>query len=267
MFYHSTLFLVKMAADEHPIPEPPWTPKRRARAAPRTPLSRDAIVDAALRVVDAEGLDAASMRRVADELGTAPSALYWHVRDKDELLQLVLDRVIGEVALPPVDPVRWQEQLKSFARELRMVLERHRDIARVSLGVIPLGPNALLVMEWAHGLLRDAGLPDRIVALVGDLFGLYVGAYAYEESLGLASPTGEDLPPHEVVALLRDYWGSLPPERFPHTLALLPQLFEGGPDERFEFGLDVLVRGIASLAAEADGGGSRSGGRGSKRGA
>ena len=256
-----------MAVDEHEIPEPPWTRRRRPRATPRAPLSRDAIVEAALRVVDAEGLDAASMRRVADELGTAPSALYWHVRDKDELLQLALDRVIGEIALPPADPANWQEQLKGFAREARRVFTLHHDIARVSLGAIPIGPNALRIMEWAHGLLRDAGLPDRIVALVGDLFGLYVGAYAYEESLGLASPTGEDLPPQEVVALLRDYWGSLPAERFPHTLALLPALFEGGPDERFEFGLDVLVRGIASFAADTDGSGAtgrRSGRRGAK---
>jgi AcrR family transcriptional regulator len=254
-----------MAIDEHAIPEPPWARRRRPRAAPRAPLSREAIVDAALRVVDAEGLEAASMRRVADVLGTAPSALYWHVRDKDELLQLVLDRVIGEIVLPAADPARWQEQVKEFARECRRVFASHGDIARVSLGAIPVGPNALRVMEWAHGLLREAGLPDRVVALVGDLFALYVGAYAYEESLGLASPTGEDLPPEEVVMLLRDYWGSLPPERFPHTLALLPQLFEGGPDERFEFGLDVLVRGIASLAADADARGTarrRSGARG-----
>jgi TetR/AcrR family transcriptional regulator, tetracycline repressor protein len=102
-----------------------------------------------------------------------------------------------------------------------------------------------------HALLREAGLPDRIVALVGDLAGLYVGAYAYEESLGLASPTGEDLPPEQVIAMLGEYWASLPPERFPHTLALLDVLFAGGADERFEFGLDVIVRGLASLAAEA----------------
>ena len=233
------------------IPEPPWTRTRRHRAAPRAPLSRDAIVDAALRVIDREGLDAASMRRVAQELGTAPSALYWHVRNKDELLQLALDRVIGEIELPLLDPGNWQEQLKQLAREMRRVLTRHGDLARVTLGSIPASPNALVVIEWAHALLRGAGLPDRIVALVGDLAGLYVGAYAYEESLGLASPTGEELAPEVVLTMLQDYWASLPPERFPHTIALLPVLFEGDRDERFEFGLDVIVRGLESLAAES----------------
>ena len=207
-------------------------------------------MDAALRVVDRDGLEATSMRRVAEELAAAPSALYWHVRNKDELLQLVFDRVAGEIELPLPDPEQWQEQAKTVAREMRRVLTSHRDIARVSLGAIPVGPNVLRVVEWMHALLRGAGLPDRVVALVGDLFGLYVGAYAYEESLGLASPTGEDLPPEQVVAMLREYWESLPPALFPHTLALLDVLFEGGPDERFEFGLDVLVRGLASLQSE-----------------
>ncbi len=233
------------------VPEPPWARTRKPRAAPRAPLSRDAIVDAALRVVDREGLDATSMRRVAEELGTAPSALYWHVRTKHELLQLVFDRVVGEIELPPRDPEHWQEQAKAVGREMRRVLTSHRDIARVSLGAIPVGANVLRVVEWMHALLREAGLPDRIVALVGDLFGLYVGAYAFEESLGLASPTGEDLPPEQIMAMLGEYWASLPPDLFPHTLALLPFLFEGGSDERFEFGLDVIIRGLASLAAES----------------
>jgi AcrR family transcriptional regulator len=202
-------------------------------------------------VVDREGLEATSMRRVAEELGTAPSALYWHVRNKDQLLQLVLDRVVGEIELPPRDPVNWQEQLKALAREMRRVLTSHRDIARVTMGAIPAGPNILVVVEWMHSLLREAGLPDGTVALFGDLAGLYVGAYAFEESLGLASPTGEDLPPEEVLAMLGEYWASLPQDRFPHTLALGDRLFEGGPDERFEFGLDVLIRGLESLRAEA----------------
>jgi AcrR family transcriptional regulator len=236
-------------ADHVEIPEPPWARARRPRAR-AAPLSREAIVDAALRVVDRDGLEATSMRRVAEELAAAPSALYWHVRNKDELLQLVFDRVAGEIELPLPDPEQWQEQAKTVAREMRRVLTSHRDIARVSLGAIPVGPNVLRVVEWMHALLRGAGLPDRVVALVGDLFGLYVGAYAYEESLGLASPTGEDLPPEQVVAMLREYWESLPPALFPHTLALLDVLFEGGPDERFEFGLDVLVRGLASLQSE-----------------
>jgi AcrR family transcriptional regulator len=233
------------------VPEPPWVRTRAPRSAPRAPLSREAIVEAALRIVDRDGLAATSMRRVADDLGVAPSALYWHLRNKEELLQFVLDRAIAEIRLPERDPAHWEEQFKVVGREMRRVLTMHRDIARVTLGAIPVGPNILRVVEWIHALLREAGLPDKVVALVGDLCGLYVGAFSYEESLGLSAPTGESLPAEEVVAMLRGYWESLPPSVFPHTLALLDYLFEGGPDERFEFGLDVIVRGIASLAADS----------------
>jgi hypothetical protein len=64
--------------------------------------------------------------------------------------------------------------------------------------------------------------------------------------MGLASPTGEDLPPDQVIGMIKGYFASLPPERFPNTLAILDQLFGGGFDDRFEFGLDVLVRGLAA---------------------
>ena len=75
------------------------------------------------------------------------------------------------------------------------------------------------------------------------------GAFAFEESLGLASPTGEDLPPERVVEMIGEYFRSLPPDRFPNTFAVLPYLTAGDVDERW-FGLDVLVRGLAARASD-----------------
>src|SRR5262245_45383985 len=155
------------------IPDPPWARRPPRRTAPRPQLSREAIVDAALRVLDAEGLDALSMRRVAEEAGAGTTSLYWHVANKEQLLQLIFDRVIAEIELPAPDPARWQEQLKEMGRAWRGVQKRHRDIARISLGRIPLGPNGLQAMEWLLGLLRAAGLPDRTAAFAGDLLTLY----------------------------------------------------------------------------------------------
>src|SRR5438045_7753763 len=116
-----------------PVPEPPWRADARARAEPRLPLTRDAIVEAALRVLDREGMDGLSMRRVAEELGTGAASLYWHVRNKDELLQLLNERFAAEVELPEPDPSRWQEQLKEVAHQMRSAAHRHRDLARISL--------------------------------------------------------------------------------------------------------------------------------------
>ena len=235
------------------LPEPPWRTPARGGAGSRIPLTREAIVDAALDVLDREGIEGLSMRNVAERLGTGAASLYWHVRNKEELLQLVFERATQEVPLPEPDPARWQEQLKELGREMRRVLKRHRDVARLSLGRIPAGPDIARLTEWLFLLLRPAGIPDRVIALIGDLAGLYVGAHAFEESLGLASPTGEDQSPQQIVEMLKEWTRSLPEERFPITRSVADLLFEADPDERFEFGMDVIVRGLATYATTGSG--------------
>jgi hypothetical protein len=97
--------------------------------------------------------------------------------------------------------------------------------------------------------MRGAGIPDRIAAFAGDLLGLYLGATGYEAALPpMTSPTGEPLSPEETAGRVRDYFASLPADQFPNVLATLDELFSGGPDERFELGLDVILRGLASYA-------------------
>jgi AcrR family transcriptional regulator len=235
------------------IPQPPWRLDARVRAEPRAPLTREAIVEAALRVLDRDGLDGLSMHRVAQELGTGAGSLYWHVRNKDELLQLLSERLAEEIELPEPDPARWRDQLKDIGRQFRASAHRHRDSARITLGRVPSGPTIARVTEWLFELLAPVGIPDRVIAQVGDIASLYVGAYAFEESLGLASPTGEDMAPDEIMGMFRDYLLSLPPDRFPHVHRAIDHLFAGDLDERFEFGLDLIVRGIATYAAEPDG--------------
>jgi AcrR family transcriptional regulator len=227
------------------IPEPPWKAAGSKRP-PRTPLTREAIVDAALRVLEREGTDGLSMRRVAEELGTGPASLYWHVANKDDLINLLVDRVASEIELPTPDPTRWQQQLKDWILQARQVFQRYPGVAALTLGRIPVGPNLVRWTEWVLALLRGAGIPDHIAAYAGDLGGLYLGATAYEEALPLPSPTGEELTPDELVTMFRSYYESLPPDQFPNIHATLDELFSGGPDERFELGLDVIIRGLAS---------------------
>jgi AcrR family transcriptional regulator len=229
------------------IPEPPWKAAPRQRPA-RAPLSRDGIVDAAFRVLDREGAGGLSMRKVADELGTGPASIYWHVASKDALIDLVIDRVASQVPLPEPDPERWQQQLKEWLVGVRRVFDRHPGVAALTLGRIPIGPNLVRWTEWTLALLRGGGVPDRIAAYAGDLLGLYLGASAYEASLAPPSPTGEQLPPEEAVKMIRGYYESMPADQFPNVLATLDELFSGGPDERFELGLDVILRGLASYA-------------------
>jgi TetR/AcrR family tetracycline transcriptional repressor len=230
---------------EPEVPEAPWL-RRPRPARTREPLSRDAIVDATLRVLDGEGTSGLSMRRIADELGTGTGAIYWHVANKEQLIQLVFDRVIGELPLPEPEPERWREQLKQAARDARDLMRRYPGLAALSFGRVPLGPNSVRYLEWHLSILRAGGLPDRVAALAGDLIHLYVDAFAYEDCIGMKSPAGEETSIGEFVGEMRSYLASLPPDRFPNITELATPLTTGGPDARFEFGLDILVEGLAA---------------------
>jgi AcrR family transcriptional regulator len=236
------------------LPPPPRLPSRGATGARRTPrergLTREAIVDAALAIVDREGLDALTMRAVAQALGTGAASLYAHVDSKDELLEMLIERVLGEVRFPEApDPARWVEQLKEMGRDVRRVWAAHRDLARASFARIPLGPNALRGSESMLAVMRAGGLSDRAIGLGSDLLALYIGAVSYEESL---QPSDEWTPERmgEFVAALRDYFGALPVERFPNLVALAGALTDGDGETRFDFGLEVLTRGLIAISQD-----------------
>ena len=237
-----------------PLPPAPWRrAPASARKAPARVLSQEAVVDAGMRVLDAEGFDALSMRRVAAELGTGPASLYAHVANKGELLDLMIDRVAGEYDFPEADPARWQEQLKEMARTQRRIFQSHPGIARAILGRLPLGPNGLDAMEGFLSLVRAGNVPDRAASWAGDIFAAFITSNVFEEEVHRQTDDGieseEQL--EEWLGQLRDYIGTLPKDRFPNLTEVAGPMFEsGGPDGRFEFGLDLLVRGLASYAQE-----------------
>jgi AcrR family transcriptional regulator len=223
-----------------PVMEPPWWPPAKTTGRRRQPLTRDAIVEAAVKVLDAEGVDALTVRRIGQELGTGSATLYWYIGSKDELGELVYDRVMGEVELPELDAGHWQEQLKELCRRVYRVLVKHNDVARLSLGRIPAGPNMLRVMERTTAVLREAGIDGQAIGYIGDVVGRYLDASALETRM----QTG---PPPETVGA---YFQSLPAEQFPHLHAMSRAMVAGSDDDRFEFGLDLLMRGLASYVAE-----------------
>jgi AcrR family transcriptional regulator len=230
------------------FPDPPLPPQRRARASRRRALDRETIVEAAIRILDSDGLDGVTLRRVADELGASAASLYDYVDSKDALIELMLDRVLGEIDVSDLPDSRpWQDQIKDLIRRAHAAFAAHGDIARASLGRIPSGQNALRQMEVMLTVLRTSDLPDQVIAYAGDLIGLIIGASAYEESLFAQTGVGFD----EFVRYIRDfraYLESLPLDRFPNLVALAGPLTRMNPDEneRFEFMLNVIVDGLAA---------------------
>jgi AcrR family transcriptional regulator len=245
----------------HPEPQiapPPWQrlPDRQGRRR-REPISREAIVTAAIRLLDREGLAALSMRRLAEELGTGAASLYWHVGSKDGLLDLVFDELIGEEQVPEADPSRWQEQLKDIARAQRRISLRHPYLVRISIGRIPMGPNALRFSERVIAILRAGGMPPRLAVQGYLLLIATVNGFTVDETGVDDGPAGPDgsAPPsdpasrQEAADMARDYVASLPAEQFPNMVALADEFAFADADERFEMLIEIFVDGLARRAA------------------
>ncbi len=235
--------------DPETLPAPPWhrIPQRGPRRR-RDPLTQEAIVDAAMRVLDSEGLDGLSMRRIAEELDTGAASLYWHVGSKDGLLDLIFDRVIGEQEVPDPDPERWQEQLREVARTMRATILRHRDVVRISIGRIPMGPNALRYSERVLAVLRAGGVPDQLAVLGFHLLTSVVNGFTMDETGEGGEPPPDQPPLEEMARMARDYIADLPTDRFPNLVAVADHFTISDPDQRFELLLDLFVEGLAKRA-------------------
>lgn len=236
------------------LPAPPFQRvPARASSRRRDPLTREAIVAAALKVLDRDGLDGFSMRRVAEELDTGAASLYWHVGSKDGLLDLVFEEVIGEHEIPDPDPDRWQEQIKEAARAMRETIHRHRDVVELSIGRIPLGPNAIRVSERTLAILRAGGIPDDLAVQSYLLLMSIVNGFTMDESGFDEESQGPDAPPiDEMGAMVRDYFESLPADRFPNLRAVAGSFAMSDQDARFELLLDLYVEGLGRRAERAD---------------
>lgn len=224
------------------MPDPPWRTARTRTA--KRPLSQELILDAAMKILAAEGLGAVSMRRIAQALNTGAASLYAHVRDKEELYELIFDRVLGDVELPKPDPKRWREQLKEvLSRQVRVMIE-HPGVAKVVMEtLIPIGPNALRQGEAMLAILRAGGLSARAAAFAFDALGLYAKAYALEVSRWRSG----DFDPEKLAErgrLIAEYMAALPPDAFPNMLEVGPLFSEETAWERFEFAVDAFIAGL-----------------------
>lgn len=205
----------------------------------REPLTRDRVIEAALRVMDEEGLDAVSMRRVAREVGVEAMSLYHHVEDKEDLLDGICEHIMAGFEFPdPVDD--WVENCKRGARAWRRLLQAHPAVMR--LLAEQRGPtrsiDSMRPMEFALRILRGSGLSDRDTAQAFHAFGGYIQGFVIMELGSIAG--GSDEEHTKFHAELADAL----PDEFPSLRAVSRYFAECDSDEQFEFGLDLLIRGL-----------------------
>ncbi|MDG4823720.1 TetR/AcrR family transcriptional regulator C-terminal domain-containing protein [Asanoa sp. WMMD1127] len=149
-----------------------WLRAEPTRARRATPLTRERIVEAAVALLDDAGVDGLTMRRLAQRLDVTPTALYWHVKTKDDVLDLAVDEVFGEVELPPPGD-DWRADLTTLSRRWRTVMLRHPWAPNL-VGRPMLGPNVLARTEFLQSALARGGYTGVELAVVTRLVANYV---------------------------------------------------------------------------------------------
>jgi AcrR family transcriptional regulator len=220
-----------------------------ANGAPRTRrefLSRAEIVAAAAALLDRDGYDGLNMRAIAAELGVRAAALYRYVESREDLDDMLFDHLMAGCA-PRVSGKDWRADLRKIARAWRARLLSKRDLTRIALAGISIGPNLLPLMEVALRTLRRSGLADEDVVEVYQTCTLLVHSFATSEATyrSASARTGAGaLRP----APIAPEWAA----RYPAVAALADKL--SGPadfEDRFNFALDALIAGIERRARRA----------------
>ncbi len=202
------------------------------------PLSAEEIFRAALRLIDAEGLDALTMRRLAGDLGVAPMSLYGHVPTKEHLLLGVVNLVTAEIGLPKAGTPPW-EAVRSVIREFRQVALRHPNMVPLTVRQPPTGSEGLLTLNASLDALRRAGMAPDLTVKAYRMTASFAIGFVSLECGGFFKPVdvaaGDHVAPIDVSAV-------------PRVAELAPYLAAWDSDEEFERGVDALIAVVAGWA-------------------
>lgn len=216
-------------------------PRSRRERPAKPALSREGIIDAAVRVMRAEGLQRVTMRRLAQELDTGPASLYVYVANTAELHAAILDDLLGRVDLGPVTAGGdWRERVEAVLGSYSGVLFQHPSLAQSALVARPSGPHYLDLVEALLALLDEGGVPAGQAAWGVDALLLMATASAAEQSTRQGSADAEK----EWDALARALRDASPDHR-PHVAALAGDLLSGPPEARHAWVVRMLLNGMA----------------------
>jgi AcrR family transcriptional regulator len=227
-------------------PSPPWReePQRRRRQAAHPGLDREQIVGAGLRLVDAEGAEALSLRRLAADLRVTPMALYWHVRDKAELLDLIGERVLESVVVPAPEEAEaaaagdWRRRLRDVHLAMLGPILEHPNAVDLMVGRARFGRAGIALFERILEILLEAGLAPAAA------FDAYQSLYLFQ--LGFTATARRSPEFRAIQAQGAAYLRSLDPAAFPAIAEVAPVIGARPLAEQYAVGLDVVIEGIAA---------------------
>lgn len=215
----------------------------RAKSTPdrSAPLTRESISAAALKLIDTEGLDNLSMRRLGKELGVEAMAFYHHFKNKGELLDAVMERLLDEVTLPPRGETSPLERLKVMCESYRQLAINHPS-AFILLAYRRFNSEqAFVLYEQILEGMADLGLDDGLSARYFRMLGYYMNG------AGLAEIASRATEPDATPVRLEDFQEG---DRFPHVAAVVPHLRVANLESIYDYGMDIIFREMEASAAE-----------------
>lgn len=232
-----------------------WTRPKRGRRREQPALTQEQIVTEAIRLLDADGLEALTMRKLGAALGAVATAVYWHVANKDELLELVVDEVYGEIDVPEVtDPEQWRPAAEAAARSMRAMIVRHPWVAPTlaDVGMNYLGPNLMRISDEMLGVYLAAGFElTEADQAANTVLGYVIGVASVEAAtITKLKRSGKDM-----AAWQAEVWPAAvkAAEPYPHTRALYAAYsdtdLEAGGEDNFSYGLARTLDGLEARLA------------------
>jgi AcrR family transcriptional regulator len=224
-----------------------WGRRERCKRGPRPGLTADAIVEAAIKVADAEGLEGVSMARVAAELGFTPMSLYRHVASKEELLQLMWNgSALGADKLI-IEGDDWRTRLRNWSVIQRDMLDRHPWITQMPIAAPPAAPNTLRFVERGLATMDGTGLADTDKLRIIGLISSYTLSEAKMAADAMRAMKASAEPPPDFEGVLREV---IDKPTYPRLHGIAWEPAEVPPPterEQFLFGVDVILDGVQSL--------------------
>jgi AcrR family transcriptional regulator len=221
--------------------------RRGPSAGRKQPITVDVILSTAFGIVEKEGYDALTMRRLAVALETGPSSLYAHVVNKEDLDELLIGHLCANISLPTPDPATWRQQIISVCTQLRDQYLRYPGISQAAFAAAPSNLDTLRVSEGMLAILLAGRVLPQAAAWAIDALVLYVNAYSLEVSLANRRlGRAEDDWVVSRDELLRRF--AALPDTFPQTRRYATELTAGTLHDRFDFTLGLMIDGLPAGA-------------------
>jgi AcrR family transcriptional regulator len=219
----------------------------QAREADRTRLTKQVVVERALALGDAEGLDALTIRRLATELGVTPMALYWHFRNKEELLAALGEQVWRELDTDIDAAAPWHLQMRGLMESLLHVLRSHPCAAQLILQGEKQNDAALAASETVLEVLRRGGFDaEHAAAVTRNALWTCLMLTMSEPGFDLAMTKADRA---EEQRKMRIRLALLPPDRYPCLVEAAGPMSGGDPEFHYRFGVDLFIAGVQAMAA------------------